>query len=79
MNIVSEALEPPPSSLKYLPQLDSVRALAVLLVLATYETVVFAIGVIANRNRTLAAIGLVAVVVQVLVSVRSICLMIQGV
>jgi hypothetical protein len=53
--------------------------LAVLLVLATYETVVFAIGVIANRNRTLAAIGLVAVVVQVLVSVRSIYLMIQGV
>lgn len=33
MNIVSEALEPPPSSLKYLPQLDSIRALAVLLVL----------------------------------------------
>lgn len=33
MNIVSEALEPPPSSLKYLPQLDSVRAFAVLLVL----------------------------------------------
>jgi peptidoglycan/LPS O-acetylase OafA/YrhL len=33
MNIVSEALEPPPSSLKYLPQLDAIRALAVLLVL----------------------------------------------
>jgi hypothetical protein len=53
--------------------------LAVLVLMATYQTVVFAVGVIANRNRTVAAIGLAAVVVQVLVSVRHIYLMIQGV
>lgn len=36
MNILSDGLKPPASSLKYLPQLDSVRALAVLLVLWTH-------------------------------------------
>ncbi len=33
MDVISEGLEPPSSSLSYLPQLDSVRALAVMLVL----------------------------------------------
>src|SRR5262249_27250718 len=33
MNILSDSLKPPPSSLSYLPQLDTVRAFAVLLVL----------------------------------------------
>lgn len=36
MNILSDGLKPPASSLSYLPQLDSVRALAVLLVLWTH-------------------------------------------
>ncbi len=36
MNILSDGLKPPASSLSYLPQLDTVRALAVLLVLWTH-------------------------------------------
>ncbi len=36
MNILSDGIKPPASSLSYLPQLDSVRALAVLLVLWTH-------------------------------------------
>lgn len=53
--------------------------LAVLILFVIYESVVFATGIIVNRSRTVAVIGLAAVAVQVLLTGRSIYLMIQGV
>lgn len=44
-----------------------------------YETAVFVVGLTANRQRSLAAVGLVAVAAQVLVTLRTIYAMIKGV
>jgi hypothetical protein len=44
-----------------------------------YEAIVFLRGVVANRERTVAAIGLIAAVVQVLVTLRFVYRMVQGV
>jgi hypothetical protein len=53
--------------------------MVVLVTSVIYEVVVFLRGVVANRDRSVAAVGLVAVVVQMALTVRSIYLMIQGV
>lgn len=53
--------------------------MVVLVTSVIYEVVVFLKGVVANLDRGVAAVGLVAVVVQMVLTVRSIYLMIQGV
>jgi len=53
--------------------------LILLLTFLAYESVVFLRGVVANRERTVAAMGLVAAVVQVLVTLRFVYRMVQGV
>jgi hypothetical protein len=44
-----------------------------------YETAVFVVGLTANRQRGLAVVGIVAVVAQVMVTMRTIYTMIKGV
>jgi hypothetical protein len=53
--------------------------LLLFLIFVPYEVVVFLAGMIANRERKLAAIGATGVVAQVLITGRSIYLMLQGV
>jgi hypothetical protein len=44
-----------------------------------YETAVFVVGLTANRQRGLAVVGIVAVLAQVMVTMRTIYTMIKGV
>ncbi len=53
--------------------------LIILLTFLAYESVVFLRGFVANRERTVAAMGLVAAVVQVFVTLRFVSRMVQGV
>jgi hypothetical protein len=53
--------------------------LILLLTFLAYESVVFLRGFVANRERTVAAMGLVAAVVQVFVTLRFVYRMVQGV
>ncbi len=53
--------------------------LLLFLAFLVYETVVFVVGLTTNRQRSFAAAGLVAVVLQVLVTMRTIYTMIKGV
>ena len=53
--------------------------LIVLLTFLLYEAVVFLWGIVANRERAMAAIGLVAAIAQVLVTIRVVYRMVQGV
>jgi hypothetical protein len=50
-----------------------------LLTFLLYEAVVFLWGIVANRERAMAAIGLVAAIAQVLVTIRVVYRMVQGV
>jgi hypothetical protein len=53
--------------------------LIVLLTFLLYEAVVFLRGIVADRDRAMAAIGLVAAIAQVLVTIRVVYRMVQGV
>jgi hypothetical protein len=44
-----------------------------------YEAIVFLSGIVANRDRAMAAIGLLAAIAQVLVTMRVVYRMVQGV
>jgi hypothetical protein len=53
--------------------------LLLFLAFLVYETVVFVVGLTTSRQRSFAAAGLVAVVPQILVTLRTIYTMIKGV
>lgn len=53
--------------------------LVIFLTFVLYEAAIFLMGITVNRERSVAAVGLAAIVVQILVTMRTIYVMIQGV